>query len=313
MKLSIVSTLYQSGPYLAEFFKRASAAASKLVGDDYEIVLVNDGSPDNSGALAVELTKSDRHVVMIDLSRNFGHHKAMLTGLAHSRGDLVYMIDSDLEEDPAWLIRFSEELTSLRCDVVYGVQERRRGSAFKRFSGALFYRLFRILTGLNLPDNLMMARLMTRRYVDALLRYDEREVFMAGLWMLAGFDQRPIALTRQAKKTSTYTLRRRVSQFVDSVTSFSAKPLVLIFVVGCMISILALGFTVYLFVKWLVLARAPAGWTSVMASVWLLGGFITASIGVIGIYLSKVFSEAKGRPSTIVRQVYGRGGSEESQ
>src|SRR5512139_2401581 len=127
MKLSIVATLYQSAPYIAEFHQRSSAAAKKLAGEDYEIVLVNDGSPDNSLDLAVQLTESDSHVVVVDLSRNFGHHKAMMTGLAHARGEQVLLIDSDLEEEPEWLIAFAEQMQSEHCDVVYGAQEQRKG------------------------------------------------------------------------------------------------------------------------------------------------------------------------------------------
>ena len=112
MKLSIVATLYQSAPYIAEFHQRASAVASQLVGDDYEIVLVNDGSPDNSLDLAMQLTERMRHVVVVDLSRNFGHHKAMMTGLAHAKGERVFLIDSDLEEEPECLIGFSDQMLS---------------------------------------------------------------------------------------------------------------------------------------------------------------------------------------------------------
>jgi len=103
MKLSIVATLYQSEPHIVEFHQRASAAAKQLVGEDYEMVLVHDGSPDNSLDIAIRLTETDSHVVIVDLSRNFGHHKAMMTGLAHSKGELVFLIDSDLEEEPEWM------------------------------------------------------------------------------------------------------------------------------------------------------------------------------------------------------------------
>jgi putative glycosyltransferase len=310
MKLSVVATLYRSAPYIAEFHRRASAAAREFAGDSYEIIFVNDGSPDDSLRLAVGLSEMDPRVAVVDLSRNFGHHKAMMTGLAHARGDHVFLIDSDLEEEPEWLSTFAEQMKRLRSDVVYGVQERRAGGLFKRWSGQVFYGLFRALTGLALPDNIIVVRLMTRRYVNALLLHDEREVFMAGLWLITGFDQSPKSVVKRVRKETTYTLRRRVAQFVDSVTSFSSQPLVAIFVLGCFISLIAFVFIIYLIANWLMYSQVPAGWTSVMASVWLLGGFITASIGVIGIYLSKVFSETKRRPYTIVREVFGRSGKD---
>ena len=118
MKLSIVATLYQSAPYIAEFYQRATAVAREFARDDYEIVLVNDGSPDNSLELAVQLTEADHHVVLVDLSRNFGHHKAMMTGLAYSAGEQVFLIDSDLEEEPEWLLSFEEQMQQEASDVV---------------------------------------------------------------------------------------------------------------------------------------------------------------------------------------------------
>lgn len=306
MKLSIVATLYQSAPYVVEFHRRATAAACKLAAEDYEIILVNDGSPDNALDLAVGLTADDPHVVVVDLSRNFGHHKAMMTGLAHSRGRYVFLIDSDLEEEPEWLIDFAEQLEKEHCDVVYGVQAKRKGGLFERVSGHWFYSLFGALTGLALPENVVTARLMTRRYVDALTQHEEREVFMAGLWQITGFDQHPRAINKLSTSATTYTLRKKLSLLVNSVTSFSNAPLIGIFYVG-----LAMCLAASLYIAWLLMyrlfyARPLSGWTSVMASIWLLGGMIISFIGVVGIYLSRIFSETKRRPYTIVRQIYAK-------
>lgn len=304
MKLSIVATLYQSSPYIAEFHQRASATAKGLVGEDYEIVLVNDGSPDNSLEIAVRLAEVDNHVVVVDLSRNFGHHKAMMTGLAHSQGAHIFLIDSDLEEEPEWLAPFEKQMQSERCDVVYGVQERRKGNAFERWSGRWFYGFFQALTGLALPENVVTARLMTRRYVDALLQHQEREVFLAGLWYITGFNQSPQTIRKHCSSETTYTFRRKMSLLVNSVTSFSNAPLIGIFYSGVFILVVAGVYTASLVAQWLFIAKPPSGWTSVMASIWLLGGLVISFIGIIGIYLSKIFSETKQRPYTIIRQIY---------
>lgn len=130
LRLSIIATLYRSERYINEFFRRASEAARQLVGDDYEIILVNDDSPDKSLELAINLTEHDSHAVVVDLSRNFGHHKAMMTGLAHAIGELIFLIDSDLEEDPEWLLGFAAQMKQQCCDVVFGVQIRRIGSSY---------------------------------------------------------------------------------------------------------------------------------------------------------------------------------------
>ena len=306
MKLSIVATLYETAPYINEFYRRTRAAAQQLAGDDFEFILVNDGSPDNSLGLAVELTAQDAHVVVVDLSRNFGHHKAMMTGLAQANGELVFLIDSDLEEEPEWLLSFAQQMKQEQCDVVYGVQMSRKGNWFERWSGKLFYRFFTVLTGLALPENVVTSRLMTRRYVEALLSHQEREVFLAGLWHITGFDQRAQLIKKKSTSQTTYNFRKKMSILINSVTSFSNAPLAGIFYVGIAISLIASAYTGYLVAHWLFLAKPLSGWTSVMASIWLLGGIAISFIGVIGIYLSKIFSETKRRPYTIVRQVYAK-------
>ena len=306
MKLSIVATLYQSALYVEEFCQRATASARDLVGDDYEIILVNDGSPDNSLEVAIGLMENDSHIVIVDLSRNFGHHKAMMTGLSYAKGDKVYLLDSDLEESPEWLLEFDNKLQGDACDVVYGVQAERKGGFVERFSGDGFYTVLDFLTDLNLPRNIVTARLMTRRYVDALLLHRDQEVFIAGLWHITGFTQVPHVVKKLSSSETTYTFRRKASVLVNSATSFSNFPLKAIFYIGMIVFLTSLIYISYLVAMKLFWAQTLGGWTSIMASIWLLGGMIISFIGVIGIYLSKVFSEVKNRPYTIVRRVYGK-------
>ena len=117
MKLSIVTTLYQSSKYINEFYQRATHSARELAGDDYEIIFVNDGSPDNSLELAIGLSDQDTHLTIVDLSRNFGHHKAIMAGLAHTKGDRIFLLDSDLEEEPEWLHTFSQEMEKNNSEI----------------------------------------------------------------------------------------------------------------------------------------------------------------------------------------------------
>src|SRR5207247_3860558 len=138
------------------------------------------------------LFRSDPRMRIIDLSRNFGQHRAIMTGLAHASGRLVFVLDSDLEEPPELLADLHHEMVASGADVVYGVQPRRKGGWFERWSGAFFYKLFNWVAAENIPENVMCARLMTRRYVDALLAHREREVFLQGLWAITGFQQRPL-------------------------------------------------------------------------------------------------------------------------
>ncbi len=306
MKLSVVSTLYLSSPYIDDFYRRTTESARKFAGDDYEIILVNDGSPDDSLDKAVILSEQDPHVSVIDLSRNFGHHRAIMTGLDYSNGEHVFLIDSDLEEAPEWLLRFYEQMNQEDCDVVYGVQKKRKGGWFERLSGWLFYKTFKTLTSVKIPESWVTARLMTRRYVNALLQHSERELSIGGLYLLTGFIQRPNVITKQSTSSSSYTFRKKISVLVNAVTSLSSRPLVGIFYSGVLIFITAAIYSLYLVFNWLFLSTPLSGWTSVMASIWLLGGLMISFTGIIGIYLSKVFLETKQRPLTIIRNVYGK-------
>ncbi len=306
MKLSIVATLYQSALYIREFHERVSAAAQKIAGEDYEIIFVNDGSPDHSLDLAVGLTESDEHVVVVDLSRNYGHHKAMMTGLAHARGDSIFLIDSDLEEEPEFLIDFTERMASEDCDVVYGVQKERKGGWFERWSGEVYYSVFNWLCNIEHPRNIVTARLMTRRYVEALLLHKEREIVISCLWVIAGFKQCEIIIEKLSGSETTYRFRKKIGQAVSVITSFSEKPLKLIFYIGMSVFFAALAYASYLTIGRLFFYRSIDGWTSVMVSVWVLGGMIMSFLGSIGIYLSKIFTEAKQRPLTVIRRIYGQ-------
>ncbi|MES2888867.1 MAG: glycosyltransferase family 2 protein [Pseudomonadota bacterium] len=306
MKLSIVATLYKSAPHLAEFHARATESAMRLVGEDYEILLVNDGSPDNSLELAVGLTRIDHHVTVVDLSRNFGHHKAMLAGLAQARGERIFLIDSDLEEEPEWLAEFGRLMEAEAADVIYGVQETRKGNWFERWSGELYYTMFNYLANIDHPRNIVTARLMSRRYVNALLQFREREMVISCLWVITGFKQCAHTVKKHMGSTTTYSLAKKIEHATNSITSFSEVPLRMIFYIGLTIFAGALLYAGYLVFHKLVLATPMDGWTSVMVSIWLLGGMIISFVGLIGIYLSKVFSETKQRPSTIVRAIHGQ-------
>jgi len=302
--LSVVTTLYQSSRYLDEFHRRAAAQARALAGESYELVFVNDGSPDDSLEAALRLQRADPHMRVIDLSRNFGHHRAIMTGLAAARGALVFLIDCDLEEQPEDLARFHAELQASGADTVVGVQARRAGGLFRRASGNAFYRIFNLLSPQPVLANQVIARLMTRRYVEALVAHRDREIFLAGLCALAGFKQVPLAVQKLAKGDTTYTLERRVAAFVNAVTSFSAKPLVYVFYLGCLILAASAIAATALVIRRLFFGVLFPGWPSLIVAVCFFGGLTVFCLGLIGIYLAKVFAEVKERPYTIVRQVY---------
>lgn len=311
MELSVVSTVYRSEGHLEEFHRRMTAAA-EAVTSDFELILVNDGSPDRSQDIAVELCRRDPRLRVIELSRNFGHHKAIMTGLAEARGEHVFLIDCDLEEPPEILSAFDAEMRSSGADVVYGVQEARKGGVFERASGALFYRLFNLLSTHPIPRNLVTARLMKRPFVEALVQHRDVELFLAGLYVLTGFTQTSLTVKKGSRPDTSYTLTRRVGHLVNAVTSFSVRPLLLIFAVGWIIVVIAGVYGSYLVVRTMFFGHLLPGFTALMVSIWFLGGLTMFALGIIGIYLSKIYSEVKRRPYTVVRARYGQGAEPEA-
>ncbi|GAA6138648.1 glycosyltransferase family 2 protein [Arenicella sp. 4NH20-0111] len=304
MKLSIVTTLFRSEEYVYEFYERSSVVAKEVVGDNYEIIFVNDGSPDASLEKALELHYKYPNVKVIDLSRNFGHHEAMMTGLAHAVGEEVFLIDSDLEEEPEWLVEFFNRKSKANLDVVYGVQKDRRDSGLSKIAGAIFYRIFRLLTEVDQPDNIVTARLMSRRYVEALLLNSERELNIGGLWISTGFDQEALEVVKLATSETTYSFSGKLGHLVNAITSFSSKPLYYTIYLGLTISLCSMLFVAWLIINYLFLSRPIDGFTTVVVSIWLLGGIIIALMGVQGIYIAKIFSEVKMRPRTIIKKKY---------
>ena len=199
MDLSIVTCLFHSAPYIEEFYRRISKTAQTIT-DHYEIIFVNDGSPDNSLEIAISLFEQDEKVKVIDLSRNYQHHKASMTGLEHTRGALVFRIDCDLEEEPELLSTFYEEIKkNPDADVIYGVQKTRKGGVFERQSGSLFYSLFNMLSTDRITPNLTSASISTRRYIQSLLQHKEREVFLPGISAITGFKKVPITVKKSSK------------------------------------------------------------------------------------------------------------------
>ncbi len=304
MKISVLTTLYHSSPYIHEFYNR-SLASVKKTGLEYEFVFVNDGSPDDSLDKVLALADSDPNITVIDLSRNFGHAKAIMTGLQHCKGDIVYLIDCDLEENPELLEPFWEKFRMDKAlDVVYGVQIKRKGGWFERTSGWIFYKFISSLTSLDYPSNSLTARIMSRRYVEAVTQYKERELEIWGIFMLSGFKQLAVPATKGSKGTTTYTFGRKLAVAIDAITSLSNRPLYFTFIVGFLSFFLAFINVMIVVYKKLFLDVDIEGWASTLASIWLVGGMILFVLGVFGIYLSKMFNEIKARPLSIIKKIY---------
>ncbi|WP_374661021.1 glycosyltransferase family 2 protein [Inhella sp.] len=301
--ISVVSTMYRSRGFL-EFFLAQTLEALRATGESFEIVLVNDGSPDDSRDYAVSRCADIPELVVVDLSRNFGHHHAMQAGLAHAAGQRVWLIDCDLEVPPAALLAMDEKLRASGADMVYGYQEARKGGWFERWSGALFWRGLNALSETRVPENVLTERVMTRRFVDALLRLGDRNLFLGGMMSWTGFVQLGLPVAKKQREgQSSYTLLRRLQLMVNAISSFSAKPLTWMFHVGLTITLLSFAYVLYLVMRKMLFGDALLGFTSLAAMVALSLGISTTGLGLLGIYLGKVFTQVQNRPTFIVRDI----------
>lgn len=309
MDLSIVTTMYMSEDYIVEFYNRIVVAA-EAIAKDFEIIFVDDGSPDRSLQVALSLYEKDSRVKVIDLSRNFGHHKAAMTGLVHAKGEMVFLIDVDLEEEPELLTQFNDIYAQTDTDVVFGVQTRRKGGLWERVSGAAFYWILNLLSTHEIPHNLLMARLMSRRYVDSLISFKESEFDISGLWSLTGFKQTPCSVVKRSKGATTYDMGKKWALMLRSITAVSNKPLVYLAFLGGLILVLATLYSLYVLGVAIFVGKPPSGYMSIFLSIWFLGGLTIFSLGVVAIYLSVMFVETKNRPYTIIRHIYDRSDNE---
>jgi putative glycosyltransferase len=304
--LSVVTSVYRSERFITRFIDELADAIASAGIAEYEIIFVDDGSPDESLKQLTQAREANPHIKIVELSRNFGHHKAMLAGLSYAKGDLVFMIDCDLEVRPAVLARFMDALNGTDADVVYGVQEKRKGGLFERASGAIFWRIFNKLSDTTVPENVLTERLMTRHYVKALLSLGDRNVFLGGMMYWPGFHQLGISVHKTLREgTSTYTFRKRLSLLLEAVTSFSTVPLKLVMLMGISITFLAILTGLALLIKKILYPQAVlAGFTSIMLVTIGMAGVIITVLGIIGLYIARIYTQTQNRPLFIVREYH---------
>jgi putative glycosyltransferase len=303
--ISVVSTLYYSAPHLEEFCQRIVSQIIKLGFINYEIILVNDGSPDKSGQIANEIADNDSNVSVIHLSRNFGQYNAVFAGLSKARYEIVFVLDCDLEEMPENLEQFYHKLIeNPDYDVIYGVVGSRKGGLVKKVFGNVFSSFFDLINDFNIPKDQAWIRLMRKQYVDSLLKFNETETFPAGLFFITGYNQQPLLIQKKYKGYTTYNLSKRLTSGLNAIVSFSSKPLVFIGIFGFIISFAALISLIFLLLLHLYGVNFQLGWLSVVGSIWLVGGIIIFCIGIIGLYISKIFNQIKNRPLFIIKNIY---------
>jgi dolichol-phosphate mannosyltransferase len=305
-KLSVVIPCYNEEAVIHELYRRVTHACRSLVGESYELVLVNDGSLDETWAMLQELAHNDDHIVAADLSRNHGHQLALSAGLSLARGERILVIDADLQDPPELLPEMMRLMDDgVGADVVYGQRVRRDGETwFKRLSASVFYRLLLRLTDVWIPPDTGDFRLMKRPVLEALLAMPEQQRFIRGMVAWIGFRQVPLQYHRDRRfaGTTKYPLRKMLTFAVDAFTGFSIAPLRISLYIASIFVAFALLLIVFVLFSWLYLGTVP-GWTSMFLGMLIFSSVQLFSLAVIGEYLGRIFMEVKRRPLFLIREI----------
>lgn len=310
MKLSVVVPVLDEEDNVEPM---AQAVAEAMVGltSDYEIVFVDDGSVDRTAARVTRLHGTDRRVKLLSLSRRFGHQTALTAGMDVASGDAVVLMDGDLQHPPA-LLRDLVSRWREGYDVVYTVRGQTKGAGFlKRATSSLFYRLFRKATGMDVPFHAADFRLLDRRVVDALGAIRERTRFLRGLTSWVGYRATGVPYTASARQAghTKYGLFEMTHLALDGIVSFTSIPLYAAVYTGALLSAVAFLYSVYVVYIRFFTSRAVAGWASVIMLLAAVGGIQLLVLGVLGIYIGKIYEEVKQRPLYLVRQALGLPGA----
>ena len=316
-KLMVVIPCYNEEEVLPETSRRlmdkmASLVKKGLITEDSRVLLVNDGSRDRTWELIEQLHRENPLFEGVKLSCNRGHQNALLAGLmtARNRCDISISMDADLQDDMDAMDRFIEKYNE-GCEIVYGVRNKRETDTFfKRETALMFYRLMKGL-GVDITYNHADYRLMSNRALNALAQFDEVNLFLRGLAPLVGFQSDVVYYDRSERFAgeSKYPLKKMLAFAIDGITSFSVKPLRLITTVGLVIFVLSLFMLLYALVSWIT-GHTVSGWTSTLASIWMIGGIQLLSLGVIGEYVGKIYNETKRRPRFIIDRYLNEAGDD---
>jgi dolichol-phosphate mannosyltransferase len=298
--LSVVSPVYGCKTCLAELYLRLKQSLSQIT-ENFEIILVNDNSPDNAWETIEELSNKDNRVKGIKLSRNFGQHYAITAGLEHSSGEWVIVMDCDLQDQPEEILNFYKK-SQEGWDVVFGRRELRQDNFFKRLGSKLFYQLLGYLTNTKQDSAIANFGIYHRQVIQAIGSMGDTMRYFPTMVRWVGFRQTAINI-EHAERTSgktSYSFKKLLRLSLDVILAFSDKPLRLTVKLGMAISLFSLIFAIYYVLKYFVGGINVPGFTSLILSVWLLSGIIIFLIGIIGLYLGKTFENVKNRPKFII-------------
>jgi dolichol-phosphate mannosyltransferase len=305
-RLSVAAPLYNEESVLPEFLRRIRLVLEGVAGGPHELVLVDDGSSDRTLALLEAEAASDPRIVVVALSRNFGHQAALTAALDHCSGDAVVVMDADLQDAPEVIPRFVEKYKD-GYDVVYATRSRRREAWWLNLSYLLFYRLLAALSELSLPLDSGDFALLSRRVVEELRRLPEHHRYLRGLRTWVGFRQVGIPVDRDERHsgTSKYSLTKLFKLASDGIFAFSIVPLRAAILLGMLATAISSAFAVYAVYARIFLRQSPKGFTALVLLITFLSGILLFFLGIIGEYVGRLYEEVKARPLYIVDKTVG--------
>lgn len=307
MKLSIITTLYSSLSFLEKYINEFIAILEDQRINDYEFIFVNDGSKDDSLQFLLQKQNEYSNFVIVDLARNFGHHYALQAGIVQAKGDLIYLCDNDLETPSDFLIDCLNAYNiNTHVDLIYGVQDIRKGSFSERVGGLIFWKLMNKLSYVTIPSNLLTECLMTRKFVIELLNLGDSNLFLGGMIHWVGLNKMELTVKKgQRSSKSTYTFKKRLELLFKAFTSFSGKPLVWMFYLGLFFIVASL-FIIFILVarKLLLGSEINIGWTSLIITNIFGVGVLSTFLGIMGMYVSNIFTQVQHRPNFVIKKIY---------
>jgi len=303
--LSIIVPAYNEQEIIFEFYEELHRIIKDL---HYELIFVNDGSSDNTLSILQKLSENDTSIVIINLSRNFGHQNALMAGFEYCHGENILCMDSDLQHPPSVIPHLIAQRTR-GFDVVNTCRIEAEGTGFvKKITANYFYKIFNKLSGLKIDQNSADFRLISRRALNEMMRMNEKTIFIRGMVQWIGFNQTCVeykAAKRIAGKTK-YSFKRMVRFAADGIFSFSSKPLKASIYTGVVMSLLSFLYTLYAIIIFLFKRDVVSGWASLLVMITLLGGLNLIFLGLIGQYIARIYDETKDRPRYIIKDIKGR-------
>lgn len=299
--ISVVTPVYGCCASLDLLYERLIKTLSSIT-DDFEIIMVNDASPDNAWEKIKLLASQDSRVKGINFSRNFGQHRAITAGLDYAQGDWTVVMDCDLQDQPEEILKLYEKVQE-GYDVVWGKRVDRKDSFFKRLGSKLFYKVYDYFTEKKSDSSIANFSIISKQVVKQLCKLQEQNRNFPLFVEWLGFNVAQIDIEHAAREEgkSSYTLSKLINFAVDSIVSQSNKPLRLSIQFGFLLSLLSMIFAIYLISRYFLFGVPVAGWTSVMVSIYFIGGLLFANMGILGLYLGKIFDETKNRQIYIVK------------